>query len=501
MRANLKKIIDNEKLITGIVFVFFLFMMLFRLTYSALWGDEWVEYRYSQASIMDGLLYRRIIGTYQPPLYNFIMHFWLKVSQNILWFRLFNVVLGCFVFWFVRATLKTLFNYKVALISLTVLACTYQWIMVTQECSEYALMLFGLFGALMFYVKCLDEFSYFRMGGFILFCICAIYSQYGAVFVALPLLALFFFRYILDKNVAKNRKLIISGSYLFSLAAFGLPLYFFFLKLQMESNAISDNNLPFSPEMLYDLPFQFGKTLLYFFDLHKEDFWLYLFEVLGILLLVMAVRALICNKPGWIKSSLIICLLFAYVAHFLLVKLHIYAMVHPDESAGFATRYSYFFIPLLCVTLPIIICTQLEDIRKLNIYVRYTSYTLLLCVVILSFGNTLENWHKTWDNVFEKIWMENEGWKDTTILFGKPEWGYEYYITHDKAYQEGYLDNTVKIEDIDIDNLPDRFWTWRLNWMGESYPETIDKVKEQGYTVVVYGDYGGKGQLAFCYKE
>ena len=81
-------------------FCFFVFMMVYKLMNSALWYDEWIEYYFSQKSIMNGELYQSVISTFQPPLYNFLMHFWLKISDSLLWFRLFNVVIGAVGGWF-----------------------------------------------------------------------------------------------------------------------------------------------------------------------------------------------------------------------------------------------------------------------------------------------------------------------------------------------------------------------------------------------------------------
>ena len=95
MIVKIRNIVKDKKVYIMFCFIFFLFMMALNLLHSAPWGDEWVEYYYSQTAIRTGDLYNRIIGTFQPPLYNFLMHFWLKMDQTILWFRLFNVFIGC----------------------------------------------------------------------------------------------------------------------------------------------------------------------------------------------------------------------------------------------------------------------------------------------------------------------------------------------------------------------------------------------------------------------
>ena len=182
----------KEHTIFVIAFILFEFMMIFNITHSAPWGDEWVEYVYSQAGIRDGGLYNNIIITFQPPLYNFLMHFWLKINQSVLWFRLFNIFIGTGTGIFIFNSVKKLFNEKVAGFSLCALAVCYQWVYCIQECSEYALMLCCLSMALYFYVISFEKFTYRYMILFLTGSILSAYSQYGSVFVILPLLFLFY---------------------------------------------------------------------------------------------------------------------------------------------------------------------------------------------------------------------------------------------------------------------------------------------------------------------
>ena len=81
MRNRICNIVKKENLFLGAVFSFFVFMMLLQITHSALWGDEWIEYDYSQANISNGDLYNKIISTFQPPLYNFVMHFYFHILR------------------------------------------------------------------------------------------------------------------------------------------------------------------------------------------------------------------------------------------------------------------------------------------------------------------------------------------------------------------------------------------------------------------------------------
>ena len=61
MNTKIKKMIKNEQMQLFFCFLFFLFMCVFNLMHSSLWGDEWVEYYYSQKAIKTGDMYNAII--------------------------------------------------------------------------------------------------------------------------------------------------------------------------------------------------------------------------------------------------------------------------------------------------------------------------------------------------------------------------------------------------------------------------------------------------------
>ncbi len=498
MRNRICNIVKKENLFLGAVFSFFVFMMLLQITHSALWGDEWIEYDYSQANISNGDLYNKIISTFQPPLYNFVMHFWLKISKTVLWFRCFNVLLGCISGIFLFLTITKLFNKRAAAFVLCVLAISYQWIYCIQECSEYALMVCCLFGALYFYVITLDNFQYWRMILFILCAVLAMYSQYGAIFVAFPLLFLFFTENMLNRNVDKKRKIWIIFSYIACLFIFAAPLYFCFLQKQMATNQIAGHAVSLTADSLRDFPFILGSILGYLYNLYSGNTWKTLLDIFGFALIVVSVWVMATGKLDWIKRSLIIALWIGYTAHYLLVQLHIYAMVHPDESAGFLARYSYFYIPFLSVVLPIIFIEFYSMIRIGNIgkfYIFFSGVAFAICMSI-SFFAICNNWRKAYDDEFASVWMKFEGWKEKTYLYGMAPYGFNYYVTHSKGYEDGYLDNATTL--VDNYNLPPRFWAWRTNWGGEGWQTTIDTATALGYTVHMFYDLGYVGQLAYC---
>ena len=135
-----------------------------------------------------------------------------------------------------------------------------------------------------------------------------------------------------------------------------------------------------------------------------------------------------------------------------------------------------------------------ENYKMIEIH-KYLIGALVICMTLSAYS-TLKNWNKALDNQFADIWMENNGWENTTYLYGTASYGFNYYVSHADGYRDGYLNNATT--SVDNNNLPLCFWAWRTNWGGDGWQSTIDRAKELGYTVTIYKDYGYSGQLAFC---
>lgn len=473
-------------------------MCVFNLMHSALWGDEWVEYYYSQRAIKTGELYKAIVSTFQPPLYNLVMHFWLMVSQSLVWFRSFNIVIALISAFFIYKTNAKLYTKRVGMLSVIILAVCFHWIYCIQECSEYALMLMCLCASIYYYVLCNIKFSYSTLTGFIIFSVLAIYSQYGAVFVALPLLALFFLKHVFDSKEELKRKIIIFAIYAFSFVVFAIPLYYFFLNRQLGRNKIIENTVSINGDILRDIPFVFGQLIGYFFGVNEGTVWPVVLAITSVVILVLCALIIVNKGIDWSKRSIVISLVLCYVLHYILVQMHIYAMMHPGQSEGFFTRYSYFYIPLCCVAFPVIFYENTQIFAGAGKIKKFCAAFLVMCLLLVSFVSVMKNWNKAYDDVYIKIWEENEGWNDYTYLYGV-NYGFYYYVKELDNYDESFLDRVST--SVDDDNLPEHFWAWRINWGGEGWQTTIDKARELGYTVTIYDDSGYEGQLAYCTLE
>lgn len=98
----LKRFQRKEYFCLAAVLLVFLLMSLYKLTDAPLWYDEVVEFYYSKylsgpiqgVSIYNSLYERLQFNSFQPPLYNLIMHVWLLFSESEWWFRFSGVVFG-----------------------------------------------------------------------------------------------------------------------------------------------------------------------------------------------------------------------------------------------------------------------------------------------------------------------------------------------------------------------------------------------------------------------
>lgn len=81
-----------------------------------------------------------------PPLYYFLLHFWMEISKSLWFLRLLNVIINLATIIFVHLISKELFNEKAALISVFFFAISPFQIYHSQELRMYSLLLLGQVG-------------------------------------------------------------------------------------------------------------------------------------------------------------------------------------------------------------------------------------------------------------------------------------------------------------------------------------------------------------------
>lgn len=213
-----------------VVLVFLSTLFCFARTFEdSLRFDEAMEYLISSArySEMNPL----IRSTFQPPLYNYIMHLWLGISDSVVWFKFFN--LACY-------SLGTLAIIKImeclqANKFVTVLAILCQCgfsglIYYSQICGEYVLAFVSIYWMIYAALRMVREPNWKSIILYMFMATIGIYAQYGVAFAIIGTAATAGVYFLLRKDYKSILKLAASG--LVSIIFFVLPLYFFFVRVQ-----------------------------------------------------------------------------------------------------------------------------------------------------------------------------------------------------------------------------------------------------------------------------
>ena len=104
----------------------------------SLWFDEAYEFWVSRSNIVD--LWKATATSYQPPLFNFLLHFWMKVSTSEVWLRTLSVFFSLVGIAGVFITANKFFGVKAAVMAGLVLAVMPADVRYAQELGEYALL-------------------------------------------------------------------------------------------------------------------------------------------------------------------------------------------------------------------------------------------------------------------------------------------------------------------------------------------------------------------------
>lgn len=512
---NIKNV-DKKFLIFAILSsAFFIFSMVNNLMHSPLWGDEWIEYSISQLPLVakdftlagkpEGIrgiyrlfpLFHSCGNTFQPPLYNVIMHFYLKISNDLLWFRLFNVFLSVITGVYLFKTLKLIANKWFGLVGLAFISVFYWWIYTVQECSEYCLMLFFQVMSIYFFTKLFLDFNDNKELNFkyvILFitsCTCAIYSQYGAVFLCIPLLIIFFIK--VATTCDKKTTFKILKTYILYFIFLALPLLLIYVRAQFKGNKIIENSNLLDITYITDLFTTFG-SLIGFLILGSLKYNLF-FIILGLTIIVNSIYMLVSKNTPYIKKIILIILFITYILSYTLIKMHIYAVAANSSYAGFYSRYSTFYIPIAILFILINIHELLS--HKVLKFLSFAMIVFLTAASVFSYKIILRNWEKTADFEMLKIYVDHEGYKKPTVLLGNSRsFGFGFYV---KNYYDGKIETYT-----DIDTTLDEFYIYAVDWISESRSKIDDLIRNSeslGYKYIEYYARDTYNMLYYFYRE
>ena len=428
-----------------------------QLTHSGLWQDEAVEYFYSKylGPLPENMLvnsggnnmYERICSTFQPPLYNVLMYFWLLLFDSEVSFRLAGVLVtfvGAIGFY---KSVKAVSNFLWASCGVVVYLTTNSVMYYGLECAEYNLLLCMESWALFYFVKFLKgtDFKHQRnsMIGFFAFAVLAAYSQYGSILLMFPLAVV-----MLVSTVRKGDRKLLATMIAAGFAVivfFGVPLLYFFLIHQMENqHSIGISHSPvFIQNLFYSvfygvkclIDFNFGSSLLR-----------YIFVIfIGILSLLG-----LCNRNK-LLATFWITTVAVYLLYFILVACSFYAYNAWSGALGcnnfYMGRYTLYMIPFILLTLIYGLSNFNEYICEKGKYDKILRYCLCgIMLIFVSLGIkslTFTGWQK--GNVREvyNVWEASDGAKNVTVVHNFINQIFVYYFMHSRLYNAETKKNVI----------------------------------------------------------
>ena len=526
----------KELIAVVILFAAALIFYLHYLTVSGLWYDEAVEYYNS--TVLKGPLpygnfegnsmYDRICDTFQPPLYNVLMFFWLKIRDTEAWFRMFGVVMNLLGALAIYLTGRKLTDYRLALLGAMAYLFTDNIIYYGLECAEYNLMLCCICWMIYFFMQCMTECRRPYLVGFFITACLAVYSQYGA---ALLVVAMWLCMFSHCLATYKKQGSYIMVDFLIATAAVVMfaaaPMVIFFMWPQMQGQGTTDvSHAPY---------FATGNVFTDFFvsiyDVVKDESAFimegaYKWITIGIVFASMAliVAALIVKRDKMLQilaSILAIC----WCIYYALVACSLYG--YNDWSGVLGTeniggRYALFFIPLWVVLVLYAANVIMEWHRERfgDLIWKVTGSTMLVTLgvfVVLGATSPAVDYIKDDVRGLVPVWYElNDSGQVLTVVHDWDAANFTYYMTRDEHYDPECDYNIWETGDWDRATDYDTLYTTLMRnplfmedefyyicpYYDESFKQSCQIIgrifQEEGYQVLYL--YEGKSELMYFYR-
>lgn len=473
-----------EWLTAGIAFVYYWIMSLYKLTQTAIWQDEAMEFYCSITTkgpirgVTDyETMYERMAYIQQqPPLYNWVMALWLKVSEGEWWYRFSSVLAGFVAVVTIYFLLRKLCNRLTATIAVFVFSSIYIVQYYIKEASEYMmLIMFVLFTVCMFF-SILEKATIKKTIGFVVLCVLDMLTHYGAVFVVVPMAVTLLIYYARQKEWKLFKVSILS--YVIAAVGVGLPLLIFFVRPQ-STNAVSTLGI--------DKPYEItgNNIILDFFDSlmwvlrwcmldYDRDaekitwaIWIVLFALLALGIFVW--KKTKKKALRWYMGANI----GVFVLYYIVTTLNIYAY------GWFGNRYNLFILPLWFVLIALILHETVVILRendkawmqKAVPYVRVGILVAMFLFCLYGDKRIHNHWAKMDLRTVVENWYEEGGEDVPTFVNFHQRYAFVYYMTHDKNYRESdwdYLHCSMNLESL---GYSDEEWIAYLE--KEIYPQGI----------------------------
>ena len=233
-----------EWLTAGAAFIYYLVMALYKLTQAPIWQDEAMEF-YCSIPVQGPIpgvtkyatMYERMAHIQQqPPLYNWLMCLWLQINEGEWWYRFSSVVFGFVAAVGFYIVLRRLCGRYVAAFGVVVYSSIFILMYYIKESSEYSLLIMLLIWLIDVYFLMEEKTTPCRVAAFVLLCIAAVYTHYGAVFVVVAFAVGVFIRLCRQRDWKNVKRCSIL--YILSAVVGGVPLVLLFIVPQ-SANQVS----------------------------------------------------------------------------------------------------------------------------------------------------------------------------------------------------------------------------------------------------------------------
>lgn len=505
----------------AVLFIGILAVYLARATASGLWFDESIEYYFSsslQGSVPgargDYSMYKRILTTYQPPLYNWLMYVWLSILDSEFWFRLAGILVTFIGSAGLYLGLKEIMDRDWAAAGSAAYLLAGGVSEYALEAGEYNLLLCMMCWVLCFYLRALRKEKSGDLFGFIVFCCLAVYSQYGAVFLIVPMYGALAWHFLKRKKKTGN---LIAFSLLAAAAAVPLVVYFLLPQMQNQGSAAVSHRPVFAYGVI-DPFVGLAKTVFFSF---KDETRLQFAAAVAVG--ALALTAL----QGKNKTLIHLLLLFicGWVSYYLITACTFYGYngtFTPDKlgTANIGGRYSLGFAPLLTATLVYgVYCACSLKIEKKTWLTAKRKMIAALCLLMIfsAFGFASLLCAKPKDDVREavQVWYEKKAYESKTLIDNWDDPIFQFYVTHHPDYSEAYQDRLIlapwwgsenpalmknALDDIKLLDADDFYY---LSYSSETYEKHALIIRQLfmdcGFTVEL--PYQGISTLIHAFRE
>lgn len=419
----------SNVLLIGVLVLITIFFSYGRFLGDSLRFDEAMEYWISYMDFQD--MYGMINSTFQPPVYNVVMHFWLKISESVLWFKLSNVLFFGIGMIGLFKTVQSVCKSKSSLfIAAVVPVCFSAMVYYNQICGEYVLVLSILFWLIYSAVKAIKERCWKDFVFFAFFAILSMSTQYGAMFTILGTGLVMLIVFVKQKDYAAVKKLVVLG--MISLIGFMLPLYYFFARNQMANQGTPATNVGIGTIAVgLRNAFEF---MIYAW--HKEyRSFLNIVLILLSIICIVTVFIMYSKKNKEEKNSEVlwiwgICLI-TIIGYALGVAIGFYGY------GNYASRHTTLVLPVVITTTVCLLSMVWENSKK-NLVVKI----VILASGIFFVGNSFHYvWYQHWnydqiDTAMETI---------TEITEDIPVWVDIWAVPTVLAYGEDDIEKRVEV--------------------------------------------------------